>query len=463
MIPAASVATVQPDDRRWLWSAIYLGAGLSLAVCCGVAAQAVVVGSGEGRWFYTYGQRATAGLVACWILYSAGAALIVLVPWKHVELRPWWILVAWIVIATGLQWALRSTTRYPLEALFVSDSANSFYSVTRDHDAVEMLRQFDRVRHNAPLHVQSNMPGKLLLIEGLQLISTRTDVLPWLVVGLSNLGAILMYGFVRELFESRRTAMYAAALYLFLPARTFFFPLMNTITPLAAILCGWLLLRWLRTGQTTYPLLMGLALYGLVLFEPLPLVMGLLFLVLVLGAVLRKQIAWDRFVAQAAVAIFVFIGTSEAVTAWSGFDIVRAFHIIGGHAREFNETSERPYNIWIIANLWEFVFGMGFCQAVAIAAALAFGLRTPGDWRQRLSCPIVTVCVGLLAVLVALDLIGVNRGEVTRLWIFLACFFQIPTAYVCSTLNARSAIALVVGVTALQAAVGVTLIDFVVP
>jgi len=463
VIPAVSAATVQRDQRRLLWSSIYLGAGLSLAVCCGVVAQAVVVGSPEGRWFYTYGQPATAGLVAGWILYSAASAAIVVVPRRRLGLSPWWILIAWMVVATGLQWALRSMTRHPLEALFVSDSANSFYSVTREYSAAEMLRQFDRVRSYAPLHVQSNMPGKLLLIEGLQLISTRTDVLPWLLVGLSNLGAVVMYGFVRELFDSRRTAMSAAALYLFLPARTFFFPLMNTVTPLAALVCGWLLLRWLRTGRTGYALLMGLALFGLVLFEPLPLVMGLLFLALVLSAVLRGQIAWDRFIAQAAIVIFAFIGTSEAVTAWSGFDIVRAFHIIGAHAREFNETSERPYSIWIAANLWEFAFGMGFCQTVAIAGALAFGLRTPGDWRQRLSRPIVVFCLGLLAVLVALDLIGLNRGEVIRLWIFLACFFQIPAAYVCSTLNARSAIAVVLGITAFQAAVGVTLIDFIVP
>ena len=463
MIPAVSAATVQPDHRRLLWSSLCLGAGLSLAVCCAVAVQAVVVGSAEGRWFYPHGQRATVGLIAVWILYSAAAAFIVSVPWKSIEPRRWWILIAWIVIATGLQWGLRSTARYPLEALFVSDTANSFYSVTREHGSVEILSQFNRVRTNAPLHVQSNMPGKLLLIEGLQRISTRTDVLPWLVIGLSNLGAILMYGFVRELFDSRRTAMYAAALYLFLPARTFFFPLMNTITPLAALACGWLLLRWLRTGRTAYALLLGMALYGLVLFEPLPLVMGLLFLMLVMSAIFRGQIAWDRFIAQAAVVIFAFIGASEAVTAWSGFDIVRTFQTIGDHAREFNETAERPYRIWITANLWEFAFGMGLCQAVAIVVALAFGLRAPGNWRQRLSRPIVAVCVGSLAVLLAVDLIGVNRGEVTRLWIFLACFFQIPAAYLCSTLNARSAIALVIGVTAFQAAVGLTLIDFVVP
>ena len=98
----------------------------------------------------------------------------------------------------------------PLETVFVSDNANSFYSVTRRHEPT-VLRQFNRVRANAPLHVQSNMPGKLMLLYALQLVSTRTDVLPWLVIGLSNLGAILVYLFVRDLFDDSRTAFVAGA------------------------------------------------------------------------------------------------------------------------------------------------------------------------------------------------------------------------------------------------------------
>ena len=80
--------------------------------------------------------------------------------------------------------------------------------------------------------------------------------------------------------------------------------------------------------------------------------------------------------------------------------------------------------------------------------------------------PITALCLGLLAVLIAVDLIGVNRGEVIRLWIFLACFFQIPAAYVCTMLGGlggRAALALVLATTALQTAVGVAMIHFVMP
>ena len=55
--------------------------------------------------------------------------------------------------------------------------------------------------------------------------------------------------------------------------------------------------------------------------------------------------------------------------------------------------------------------------------------------------------------LLAIDALGVNRGEVIRLWT-LTCLFQIPTAYVCARLDTPLALMLVMAVTVLQAAIG---------
>jgi hypothetical protein len=73
------------------------------------------------------------------------------------------------------------------------------------------------------------------------------------------------------------------------------------------------------------------------------------------------------------------------------------------------------------------------------------------------------LCLGSAAVLLATDAIGVNRGEVIRLWIFLGCFFQIPAAYVCARLDNRAALLLVLAVTILQATLGTAMIGFIVP
>ena len=48
------------------------------------------------------------------------------------------------------------------------------------------------------------------------------------------------------------------------------------------------------------------------------------------------------------------------------------------------------------------------------------------------------------------DVIGVNRGEVSRLWIFLACFWAIPAAYYRRRLESSMAFTLVLVTTLLQ-------------
>jgi hypothetical protein len=307
------------------------------------------------------------------------------------------------------------------------------------------------------------MPGKLILLYGLETITPRTDVLPWLIVIVSNLGALLIYRFVRDLFGDRRVALYSAALYLFVPARLLFFPLLNTVTPVVILASACILVRWLATGKAGYAALLGVSVYVLVFFEPLPLAMGLLFATLMGRTILMNGMTAGQIAAHVAVGSVAFAATALAMRVGFGFDLVGAFQHVKAHAVEFNAAQGRPYALWVWHNLREFAFGTGLCQVVLFWAALVDGLRTPGTWRTRLTKPVTVVCLGLLTVLLAVDLIGVNRGEVTRLWIFLACFFQIPAAYVCARLQSPIAVILVVGLSALQAALGTAMIAFVIP
>ena len=153
--------------------------------------------------------------------------------------------------------------------------------------------------------------------------------------------------------------------------------------------------------------------------------------------------------------------------------IIDAFRRVAADAAEFNASEGRPYGLWAWRNLVEFCFGAGICQAVLFCVAwlaeasrrrpAADGVRSRVDPRRLLDRPIVTVSIGLVIMLLVLDLAGVNRGEAIRLWIFLACLFQVPAAYVCARLNHRAAIVMVLGVTVLQAALGTAMIGFVVP
>ncbi len=447
--------------RRFLWTWLILAAAVGIAVCVEVAAQTLVVGSRDGNWVYGYfaplGALALAAALAaiaacCAVLAASG------VPRLHSAAVQ---LLVWIVAAFAVQGLLRTLAPFSFQQIFASDGANSFYGVTRHYYAATVLRDFDRLRTTLPIHAQSNMPGKLMLVYALRYGSRRPDILAWLVVTVSNLGAPLMFLFVRDLFDDEATALWAAILYLFVPGKFFFFPLLNTVTPVLVLALACLFARWLRTGAAAFAAAIGIAVYAVVFFEPLGLAIGVLFAVLLVDAVRSGHMPLEALPRHGIAAVLSFAATYAFVYLATGFDLAAAFRQIGAAALAFN-ADERPYRIWLLANLREFLVGTGACQAVLVGAAFADGRRAR-DAASRSTRMATLVCAGLIAVLGVVDLAGVNRGEVTRLWIFLSCFFQIPAAYVCARLESRAALAIVLAVTLLETAVGTSMIGFVSP
>jgi hypothetical protein len=450
-----------PFSRPILTGGVALGVLVAAAFCGAVAAQVWVIGSVEGRWTYNYVRPAgwQAILIACLSMVAAGGIL--LFPTRNrQQVRA--VLLASVVAATAAHWAMRATAPYDLETLFLSPGANSFYTFAQQVEPGDLLAKFDRVRRQAPLHARSNMPGKTLLTHALEAVSARTDVLPWLLVALSNLGALLIYGLARELYGDERAALHAAVLYLFTPGRVFFFPIMNAVTPVFVLAFTWVIVRWLRSSSTVDAAAAGVLLYALVVFEPLPLVMGLLCVALAVAAVVRGQLRLDTFLIQAAAIAAFFVLTAVVVFEATGFHLLRAFRQLGADAVAFNEVEGRAYAVWVRANLVEFVFAAGPAQVlIAIAVPVAaWQARSSLAW---LAIPAVATSVGMLAVVLVTDLIGINRGEVTRLWIFVACFFQLPAAWACAQFRGPGAILAVLAVTVLQAALGTATIGFVVP
>ena len=446
---------------RILWTSILIGAAISLAASAAMAAQALTIGSVAGGWVYPYVRHLTMPvLVMVFVASGSAAALAWMLPRRG---HAWLWLAVSMAAATVFQAAVRPLAPASLDAIVTSPGANAFYTVAEQHRPRDVLRRFSRIQSQAPLHVQSNMPGKILLVQGLRAVTTDARTLAWLLVGLSNAGALVMFLFVREVFGDDRTALLSAVLYLFVPARHFFLPLMNTITPVIILLCMWLLARWLNKRRAADAVLAGAALYALAIFEPLPLVMGLLVAGLALRAIAVKQITWPQFALHSAIVVLTVIVASIAVDQIFGFDLVSTFRRIAAHASQFNVDARRPYDVWITANLPEFGIGAGLSQMTAFSGALMVALRAGTTWRDRQTIPIAVVCLGLAAVLFVTDLIGINRGEVMRLWIFLACFFQIPTAYACATLDDRRALAVVVATSAISIVLGTAMIGFVMP
>ena len=448
---------------RVLTVGLALAALLSLAACAGIATEWLALGAASWRWRYRYVQEFSIQILPVALIVCAVTAGMLWAPVPRTKRDEWLLVVAWAIVAIGCQALLRSLNPFTLEQMFVSDGSNSFFSASHQHDALTVLRRFSAVRDAMPLHAQSNLPGKLMLHYALETLTSRPAVMAWLVVLLSNAGAFLMYAFVRGVTRDATIAVYSAVLYLFVPARIYFLPLMNTVTPLLVLACACLLMRWLQRGTLTSAVLLGSSLYLLIFFEPLPLVVGVLFAALTARAIIQGDLTPERLVSQGAVVIVALVATSELIHLMFGFELIAAFRKIRAHAAAFNQFEGRPYGVWLYGNLREFALGLGICQAVLYCAVLVDRLTAWRTWSARMTDPIAVLTIGAGAVLIATDLIGLNRGEVIRLWIFLACFFQIPAAYACARLNSRAAMMVVLGTTVLQAALGTAMIGFVVP
>jgi hypothetical protein len=377
-------------------------------------------GSEAGGWLYPRfysGVRPVAWSVG-WAL-AAVAVPCVLLGHRSVERRPRLVLALWFMAGLGAQLALWTVASTDL-ATAVADGSNGFYAVAAQHGPAEFLRDYRAIAPAHSFHVSANLAGKVLFFHALRAVTDSPQVTALLILCVSNLGGVLAYEIVRELYGSRRAGHAALVLYLLLPSKVYFFPLMNTVTPVFILLPLWLLMRFCATGRPAWLVAVGLSLYWLVLFDPVPLVTGLVFL-----AVLGRAHARGELSRRGLVVVFVGVPATFVATAWAvqiafGYDIVEALRFAVGHASEFNELNQRPYGLWLVQNLIDFFVNTGVGTSAIFLAVAAVAVCRPVPERA--------VMVSVLAVVLVLDALGVNRGEVIRLWIFLGAFVQFPVA-----------------------------------
>lgn len=449
--------------RFLLWATVVAGVAASLALSYGIATQAFTVGSQPDGAVYFYLQPFSVRAMAVFAAASALTAALLCASERVIDRREWLAVLLWFVAAIAIEGLICSLAPFRFEQIFLSDGANAFNSVARRYDPATMLGEFEHIRKDWPPHGQSNMPGKSVFVSVLRHASKRADILPWLVVVVSNLGGVLLYALARDLLNDRRTALYALALYVVVPGKMFYFPLLNTVTPVAVLLSAWLLVRWLRTSNLVYAACCGVSIYLIAFWEPLGLVIGLLFGALMASAIARGAIRPATLLWQGAAALAAFAAVYAVMVVQYRFDLLPIVRLLAADASRFNVDAQRPYDAWVRLNLADFLVGLGACQAVLFVGALGDGLTRAGDATRRLAEPVVVFVLGLVAVVVATDLIGVNRGEVVRLWIFLACIGQIPAAYVCARLDSRLAFVLVLTATLLHDALGTAMIGFILP
>lgn len=186
----------------------------------------------------------------------------------------------WCIVGFLAQLLIRSLYPFAIGTIIESPGATSFYTATQQYTAVDLFSHFSRLAGSLPLHARANMPGKILFFFLLEMLTSSTTLIGYLIIVVSNLGGPLVYCLAKQLFADRLSALYAMILYLFLPMKLYFFPLLNTVTPVLVLLSLLLFVQYLSTKQSWYLLALGVSLYFLMLFEPLPFVTGLIFLAL---------------------------------------------------------------------------------------------------------------------------------------------------------------------------------------
>lgn len=435
-----------------------------------VRAKDLTFGSARGGWVYPY-----IGDFQPFALLTGVGLSFVLVLYLHMsldlidryQLR---VIALWFVLGTVGQLVLHSLYHFSLGNIVQSNWANGFYNASRIYTPRDILSRFDTVRqHPLSVHVGSNMPGKILLYHALGLLTEDPRGLAILIVALSSLGGILLYFIVSAVFGDRRVALFSLVLYLFIPGRTYFLPLLNTVSPVPILTCLLLLVRFLAGRRRILAVLLGMGLYVALLLDPVTLSLGLFFLALL------ARSWWSAEVDTADVLWLVILAPAGFVVVhlamWLGFrfDVIHRFTAVSADAYQFAQG--RPYKVWIWANLWEFFLSAGVLPSIfcliyfgigVVKAIHSLGACSYRALASLLLVPPPLMLATLLITVAVLDLIAVNRSEVTRLWIFLAVFVQVAAAGLCGKAHRWTMDILLAG-SVIQTAVTIAMVGFVLP
>jgi hypothetical protein len=234
-------------------------------------------------------------------------------------------------------------------------------------------------------------------------------VLALLVPPLAALSVFPLHALARRLYGPR-TAWHAAALFPLLPISGQVAPDVLGVLPVTAAYA--LFVRGLDRREGWAMLAAG-ALIGAASFLSL----GLAFALAPLGvyALLRIGVERPRVLAATAVRLAAgWLAPWALLAVGFGVDVVGIWQ--NGLGRHM--TLDRPYARWVVFNLVDFLQMSGAPLMLLLAVGLPWLLRQ----RRR------GWTVAMLGSLLALDLAGVTRGEVSRIWVFLSPAFTAAAA-----------------------------------
>ena len=437
-----------------------------------LASRRIEFGSTKGNWVYRYYSNLDVRTLLGSLALGVGLGCLLSFSLKHIDRHRILLPLCWLVLGTAGQLLLRLFSPYSLGSIVEGDAANGFYGASFACDPGGLLRDASSIYALFPIHIPTNMPGKVLFFHLLRLGADSPQAMGLLIVLISNAGGLLLYDLVRRVFRDRRASLTAFVFYLFIPARLYFIPILNAVSPVLLLAVMDVFAVFLQHRRTWEAALLGIGIYMMVFFEPTPLAGGLFGLVFLRDAAAKPGWRRECFFRLLCAAALGFLFVHVCFLRAFGFHIVEQVFALLQECAKCNVALHRPMAVWLGPNLVEFFLNGGVAASILFFSGIVVALRRKrGSDRRRADAPpgpppppMDTEILLSAALLVAAGILAIiSRGEVARVWIFLSAFLQISAAIQAGRTPGTRTATVALTSAVVQAGTTLSMIGFVIP
>jgi hypothetical protein len=362
------------------------------------------------------------------------------------------------IVGTLLELWIRGASNNSLSSIIENVVANGYYTVAiSDLSILDYLRNFSEVASLLPSHAKTNMPGKVIFFSALSAITNNVTLMGVIIVAISNITSIVIYLLCRTWFEKKYIAWLAMAIYILTPGKIEFQPILNTVNPVLIYVSLYLLTLSFVRLKLSLAFYSGCILFFQFIFDPLPFALGPFYLAVVLWYGWKMRSVFHPVLMCCSVLVgIIFMGL---LFKWVfGFDVVKAFLYCLKEAMDFNAIYQRTYNVWVIQNLKEYFLGAGVASSIFVMSGLFHLIKEikpliKFDFQKYL-------LISFFITVLILDLLNFNRGEITRLWIFMYAIQSIAVASYACIIDPKNSFLVILGGATLQAIISIGLIGF---
>lgn len=304
-----------------------------------------------------------------------------------------------------------------------------FLDASQIHGLSQWFRHFDHAR--LAVHSSTHPPGPILFYYVFFKVfgSPTGAMIGGIAVGcLASLGVLVTYAFAGLWTDNRRTRMIASALYALLPATSVFFPELDQVYPIFAML---LILFWCRSLESRKKIPSEAIYFGLTLAVSLFFAYNLL----TIGAFLAyygvywvwrqrwTKLSFVTLLRNSVIGAGVCMGVYFLLWLATGYDPIAVFFNALSNQAVLEALMNRSSALFGLFDPLDFFLGAGMMVLPLILLQLGRNVR--GFDRMR---PEVALTLIGLATILTIDLSGVLRGEAARVWLFLQPLVVVPAA-----------------------------------